>query len=120
MTSFTKRLGTSFTLPRSLRSRGSVKDVPRRFVKDVMRGNTKSRKERGTRVNRWDSRRSVGVVVGYRPHQHGEYRKEDQCDPPMHNSKRDGKENNKQPDPPREPLLLCRLLTHPAPSDSRV
>ena len=28
------------TLPRSLRSRGSVKDVPRHFVKHVMRPNT--------------------------------------------------------------------------------
>ena len=37
---FTKCPGTSFTLPRERNERGSVKDVRRPFVKDVMRLNT--------------------------------------------------------------------------------
>jgi hypothetical protein len=44
MTSFTKRLGTSFTLPHSLRSRGSVKDVPGQFVNHVVGLDTKDAK----------------------------------------------------------------------------
>jgi hypothetical protein len=36
MTSFTKRLGTSFTLPRERSECGSVKDVPGQTVKHVM------------------------------------------------------------------------------------
>jgi hypothetical protein len=59
---------------------------------------------------------SVVVVVDYRPHQHGEDPYEDQCYPPMGNSKRDGEENNDQPEPPWEPLFLCGLLDHLAPS----
>jgi hypothetical protein len=50
MTSFTVCPGTSFTLPRERSERGSVKHVPRRFVKDVMRPNTKDAKEWGTRM----------------------------------------------------------------------
>jgi hypothetical protein len=57
------------------------------------------------------------VKVGYRPNQHGEYGNENEGCPPMDNSKRDGKENDEQLDPPREPLSLCRLFDHLAPSD---
>jgi hypothetical protein len=41
-------MASSTLLPRSLRSRESVKDVWRHFVKDVMRLHTKTRLEWGT------------------------------------------------------------------------